>query len=55
MGKWNFVSRDGIRGYAKEYQLAKAASWLFTNIEELKCGERIGLDTLVVHTFKHEC
>ena len=30
--------------------MAKATYWAVTDVEERKCGEQTGLDTLVVHT-----
>ena len=30
--------------------MAKATFWTVTDVEERKCGEQTGLDTLVVHT-----
>ena len=35
--------------------MAKAVLWECPDAEERKCGERTGLDTLVVHTVNDEC
>ena len=34
--------------------MAKATSWAVTDAEARKCGEQIGLDTLVVHAVNDE-
>ena len=34
--------------------VAKAISYVFTDVEERKHGEQTGLDTLVVHAVKDE-
>ena len=35
--------------------MAKAVLWACSDAEERKCGERTGLDTLVVHTVNDVC
>ncbi len=35
--------------------MAKATSWLNTDIEARERGEQTGLDTLVVHAVNDEC
>ena len=35
--------------------MAKAVFWLIIDAEARKCGERTGLDTLVVHTVNDVC
>ena len=34
--------------------MAKAVLWEYPDAEERKCGERTGLDTLVVHAVNYE-
>ncbi len=34
--------------------MAKAASWVVSDVHARRCGEQTGLDTLVVHTVNDE-
>jgi hypothetical protein len=49
------MSRDKICKYIEEYLFSEGNFLYTTDVEERKCREQTGLDTLVVYTVNTEC